>query len=288
VKLRDAAVDSRDRGVPAQLVLSLFPGADLFGLGFERAGFCVVRGPDLLWGQDVRSFTPARHRFDGLIGGPPCQNFSRANFRRDAAAGTELLDQFRRCVTEAAPLWFLMENVGGSPSIAVPGYVTQRIALNAREVGMAQNRMRWFTFGSGDGKPLALARCDPGTGTAPATLQPGASPGRSPARCALASEAYRPDRRGWPDFCELQGLPRTFTLPGLSRGAAYRLVGNGVPVPVAEMLARSVLAWMTEPARDVCACGCGRPVTGRRTLVTEACKKRAQRARLAAGATSRG
>jgi hypothetical protein len=30
------------------LVLSLFPGIDLFGRGFEAAGFCVVRGPDLI------------------------------------------------------------------------------------------------------------------------------------------------------------------------------------------------------------------------------------------------
>ncbi len=33
-----------------QLVLSVFPGIDLLGRGFEAEGFCVVRGPDLLWG----------------------------------------------------------------------------------------------------------------------------------------------------------------------------------------------------------------------------------------------
>ncbi len=32
------------------LVLSLFPGADLFGEAFEREGFCVVRGPELILG----------------------------------------------------------------------------------------------------------------------------------------------------------------------------------------------------------------------------------------------
>ena len=31
-----------------ELVLSLFPGIDLLGRGFEAEGFCVVRGPDLL------------------------------------------------------------------------------------------------------------------------------------------------------------------------------------------------------------------------------------------------
>lgn len=34
-------------------VLSLFPGLGLLDLAFEDAGFCVVRGPDHLWGGDV-------------------------------------------------------------------------------------------------------------------------------------------------------------------------------------------------------------------------------------------
>ena len=32
------------------LVLSLFPGIGLLDMAFEAEGFCVVRGPDLLWG----------------------------------------------------------------------------------------------------------------------------------------------------------------------------------------------------------------------------------------------
>lgn len=32
------------------LVLSLFPGIGLLDLAFELESFCVVRGPDLLWG----------------------------------------------------------------------------------------------------------------------------------------------------------------------------------------------------------------------------------------------
>ena len=59
------------------LVLSLFPGIGLLDMAFEEAGFCVVRGPDLLWGGDVRTFHVPAGRFDGVIGGPPCQAFSR-------------------------------------------------------------------------------------------------------------------------------------------------------------------------------------------------------------------
>lgn len=37
-----------------KLVLSLFPGADLLGMAFEQEGFCVVQGPDVIFGRDVR------------------------------------------------------------------------------------------------------------------------------------------------------------------------------------------------------------------------------------------
>ena len=46
------------------LVLSLFPGIGLLDMAFEEEGFCVVRGPDLLWGGDVRSFRPPAGKFD--------------------------------------------------------------------------------------------------------------------------------------------------------------------------------------------------------------------------------
>ena len=39
------------------LVLSLFPGADLFGEAFEKEGFCVVRGPELILGPDKNGAT---------------------------------------------------------------------------------------------------------------------------------------------------------------------------------------------------------------------------------------
>lgn len=44
------------------LVLSLFPGADLFGMAFEAEGFCVVTGPDVMFGRDIRDFHADRER----------------------------------------------------------------------------------------------------------------------------------------------------------------------------------------------------------------------------------
>jgi site-specific DNA-cytosine methylase len=71
----------------SELVLSLFPGIGLLDRAFEDAGFCVVRGPDLLWGGDVGRFHPPAGRFDGVIGGPPCQMFSTMRHVNPAAQG---------------------------------------------------------------------------------------------------------------------------------------------------------------------------------------------------------
>ena len=42
-------------------VLSLFPGVGLLDRGFEDAGFCVLRGPDKIWGGDIRKFFPSAY-----------------------------------------------------------------------------------------------------------------------------------------------------------------------------------------------------------------------------------
>ena len=62
--------------MPGDLVLSLFPGIGLLDSAFEDTGFCVLRGPDVIRGGDVRLFHPPAGVFAGVIGGPPCQSFS--------------------------------------------------------------------------------------------------------------------------------------------------------------------------------------------------------------------
>jgi site-specific DNA-cytosine methylase len=61
-----------------QLVLSLFSGIDLFGRAFQLESFCVVSAGDLITGQDIRNFHAPKDKFDGIIGGSPCQDFSMA------------------------------------------------------------------------------------------------------------------------------------------------------------------------------------------------------------------
>lgn len=258
------------------LILSLFPGADLLGRGFELEGFCVVRGPDIIWGQDVRSFVPARHVFKGIIGGSPCQDFSKARRSEPTGEGLELLLEFCRVVDESDPEWFLLENVAQVPSLTAVShrlarYKVQRFNLNARECGSRQNRLRCFQFGSRDGSPLVIAR---------AVTTPGQSQ-----RCCLATEGKRnsSERRTFADFCELQGLPRDFDMPGLSREAKYRAVGNGVPVPMARVVARAIRARAVTRWTRLCVCECGQPVRDGQTMATAACRKRMQRRRDSAG-----
>lgn len=61
-------------------VLSIFPGIDLLGRAFEEEGYTVVRGPDPLWGGDIRNFHVPAGVFEGIIGGPPCQHWTRLMF----------------------------------------------------------------------------------------------------------------------------------------------------------------------------------------------------------------
>lgn len=260
-------------GNTPHLVLSVFPGIDLFGMAFESEGFCVVRGPDLLWGGDVRRFHPPASHFSGVIGGPPCQQFSSLRRGVPTGEGDELVAEFARVVTEANPRWFLMENVPRVPCVLVEGYDVQRIDLRGAEVGLRQRRLRHFQFGRLSGPTMVVTR---------------SASAREDQPAAVASEGRRAGRRGWEDFCKLQGLAHGLELPGLTREARYRAVGNGVPLPMGRLLARSILEWLEGGQLGrACLCGCGRPVTGRRTLAGPACRKRAERQRRGTGVTAR-
>lgn len=110
------------------LALSLFPGIGMLDLAFEIEGVVPVRGPDVIWGGDIRRFHPPAGKFNVVIGGPPCQMFSAlANLVR--AKGLEprfgnLIPECERCVSEAQPECFVMENVPAAPEPVVKGYAS--------------------------------------------------------------------------------------------------------------------------------------------------------------------
>lgn len=249
-----------------ELVLSLFPGIDLFGRAFRTEGFCVVAGPDKLLGDDVRTFHGFPNRFDGIIGGPPCQDWSCANTHRrrkqlPPTNGLAMLGEFVRIVGECAPEWFLMENVPNVPDVSPPGYSVQRFDLTDLECGGRQRRLRHFQFGHRDGWIIRPQRGHTSRAT----------------RFAPCVDTKASDR-AFAELCRLQGLGGPLQLIGWNRTGKRTAVGNGVPITMGRILAQAV-AKRSPPAADDCLCGCGRRVTGKQLQATAACRKRMERKR---------
>jgi DNA (cytosine-5)-methyltransferase 1 len=244
-------------GTMAELILSLFPGAGLLDMAFEEAGFCVVRGPDLLWGGDVKLFHPPAGHFAGIIGGPPCQAFSQLRFmviqRHGAGALAEnLIPQYERCVAEAAPTWFLMENVPAAPEPAIAGYAVQSFILNNRWVGGEQNRVRRFSFGVLGSEPVDLRRYIEIHALemmeySPAVLASGNK--QSGVTIRLDREG-RPRKKIGADYASrqtvaealrLQGLPENFFEGSpLTVEGQQKVIGNGVPRPMGRAVADAI------------------------------------------------
>lgn len=228
------------------LVLSLFPGIGLLDTAFEEAGFCVVRGPDVVWGGDVRAFHPPAGRFDGVIGGPPCQSFSPiGNVNRarwgEGSVMPDLVPEFARVVTEAAPAWWLMEN---SPRAYAPFPDAHSVTLDNAWLGARQARCRTF---------WSNLRLDVET---PALMPPEAGTERavsSKGAVDWKGSRSREGSRSLGDMLVLQGFPADrldacpFTVAG-----AKKAVGNGVPLPMGRAIADAV-ARATAPHLDLAA-----------------------------------
>ncbi|UJX46297.1 DNA cytosine methyltransferase [Xanthobacter sp. YC-JY1] len=196
--------------------ISLFTGAGGLDLGFEAAGFETAVALEL----DARCVTTLRANrpwpvidrdilgvatadllsvgglragaADVLIGGPPCQPFSKSGFwasgeaKRldDPRAGT--LGAYMRVLEEARPRAFLIENVEGlgfrgkdeglrlitselARINAAHGtrYSASIAVLNAADYGVPQLRRRLFVIGARDGRPFefpAASHVDPNLG----------------------------------------------------------------------------------------------------------------------------
>lgn len=245
------------------LVLSIFPGIGLLDMAFEEEGFCVVRGPDLLWGGDIRSFHPPAGKFDGVIGGPPCQLFSQfRHINPHAGKHGNLIPEFERIVKEARPRWFVMENVKDAPEPFVHLYYVKSQYLNPRWLGAEQNRLRRFSFGSHH-EPLPFfieteafepmleaqavtSAANPisvklgGSGKIKRTYKPPTVPAGHGAAFSHERGNITIER-----MVELQGLPEGF-LDGpdcpLTAHGKRKVIGNGVPLPMGRAVARAVKA----------------------------------------------
>lgn len=257
--LRPAAVAAATRAeVVSQLVLSLFPGIGLLDMAFEQEGFCVVRGPDLLWGGDVRAFHPPAGRFDGVIGGDPCQAHSQYRFLNPKSGQKygDMTPEFARIVNAAVPRWFLRENVPHAPDPVVPGYGVRKQKINNRWLGEAQDRTRMLWFGMSGvpaGRPLLIEfaaletneyRQAVTSSLRAVNVKLGGS-GKPKRTYSPDGKRHGPDRGPRARMAEMlhyQGLPADFfgEFCPFTQTAQRQMVGNGVPLPMGRAIARAV------------------------------------------------
>jgi len=245
-----------------ELVLSLFPGIGLLDHAFELEGYCVVKGPDVIWGGDIRSFHPPADRFDGIIGGDPCQSHSAlANLVR--AKGLEpsfpdLTPEFARVIDEAKPTWFLRENVPKAPDIKPLGYEVTSFLLDNCWLGEAQRRKRrfWFGWAQESGPAPNLRKWIPGAalelaevvgtvagkdGQFPGWYEQTPVTGRHDGHVGAVDKNYAPPRRTTAEMLELQGLPPDWLdhCPFTEQGKR-KAIGNGVAIPMGRALAQAI------------------------------------------------
>ena len=238
------------------LVLSLFPGIGLLDRAFEEEGFCVVRGPDLLWGGDIHRFHPPLGKFNGVIGGPPCKGESRLA-HLNGVAGATMRHEFARVVHEADPDWWVMEAVKPHKDFMhrVPCRLSQELdvlrgnradcicerrhgpvqicPLSPRWLGETQSRLRFFHSNISLRSHVEVQVFQPREFKYAVLAGHGGAEGSIQRRMATYA---------WPEMCALQGLPEDFDLPGFNRQAKREAVGNGVPLPMGRAIAKAVKA----------------------------------------------
>jgi len=217
---------SGGRGRLDNLVLSIFPGIDLLGRAFEEEGFCVVRGPDVLWGGDIRGFHPPAGVFTGVIGGPPCKGDSLlAHLNLGPDIG--LFAEFERIVGITRPAWWIMEAVREHPELG--GHI---LCLSPRWLGEKQSRRRYF-HSNLNLEPFIEVVCFENPEKKYAVRAANRASGIGTIRRRMASYHLK-------EMCELQGLPADFDLPGFTMQAKYEVIGNAVPLSMGRAIAKAI------------------------------------------------
>ncbi len=162
-------------------LLDLFCGAGGLSLGFERAGFSVVKAVDFdRWSietynhnrkekvgeiKDVTTIDKGYieslpDKIDGIIGGPPCQGFSTSGQRLIDDNRNKLYREYFRILEQVSPKFFVIENVTGLLTFAKGAVVTDiqkradnlgyKVFLNTLDTskfGIPQVRLRVIFIG---------------------------------------------------------------------------------------------------------------------------------------------
>ena len=166
-------------------IIDLYCGVGGLSLGAARAGFRVAAAVDndpIAIGSHNKNFPLTKHltgdvsqldgddllelaglrkgQLDGLVGGPPCQGFSRMGKRNPKDCRNNLFVDFFRLVRETKPSFFVAENVQGildepyerirrrALKLVSDEYlVLEPVEVTASEYGAPTTRTRVFFFG---------------------------------------------------------------------------------------------------------------------------------------------
>jgi len=164
-------------------VVDVFSGVGGLSLGAARAGFKVIAAIDIdkrmldshainfpsclhietditnLDGTQLSEKTGLHTEYFGLIGGPPCQGFSRIGRRKRNDLRNTYFSHFFRLVAESRPCFYLAENVLGildnkydrirhKAFSQIEGYKNIKpLILKASDYGAATSRKRVFFIG---------------------------------------------------------------------------------------------------------------------------------------------
>lgn len=239
--------------------ISLYTGIGGLDFGFEAAGFHTVVAVELdpvacrtvrrnqpAWGLlegDIHAISSemilqtaglAPGEADVLIGGPPCQPFSKSSYWVNGDAlrlddpRADTLSAYLRVLRDTRPKAFLLENVYG---LAYKGkdeglrhlldgierinheigtrYTVAWKMLNASHYGVPQNRERVFLVGCRDGTPFKFP-----------------SPTHAPAAEISLFDSREPLRTAWD---ALGDLPRHPTEPSLEVGGKWGALLPSIP-----------------------------------------------------------
>lgn len=222
----------------APLVLSLFPGIGLLDRAFELEGFCVVRGPDILWGGDIRRFHAPPEVFAGVIGGPPCQIFSTAS----TISGTKAIDlipEFVRVVNEAKPGFVVMENVRqAAKSKHIPKPWLKSILRHWDCGGLTHRTRAIWTFPHMIMEPGGKEKGDAVNSVMASTWKRGSSDFND-------AKGYLKGNLPLEEYARLQGAPdvgAALIKHNVGRQFAIHCLGNGVPLSIGRHIAKQTAA----------------------------------------------
>ena len=164
-------------------IIDLFCGCGGLSLGFEKAGFAVAYAIDM-WNKAIETYNHnhvdkvaecrdiheltneelkkinADGDIVGVIGGPPCQGFSKVGTRDVNDPRNHLYLEYCRVVEQISPEFFVLENVEGLLTLCKGmfrddivkrfgdlGYKVEFQPVCAADYGVPQNRHRVFFVG---------------------------------------------------------------------------------------------------------------------------------------------